>query len=305
MSTWRKMMSKPVIKILVQIWKMLPTWTQLRLLSDLVAAVKTDQFRWSAEQIANQAINHRDYLYGAFPPKLAKYEQCYQFQLGGWFDQLQPQTISYGSVELEVGRFYYSLVRLLQPHSILETGTFLGYSTSCLASGLRDIQPFMADGAIITIDPWRVAHLWEGTDIEPYITWMNTTSQQAKAQLKGQMFDMLVLDSDHSYQTISQELELYEPQLRVGGYILMHDTLYFDGVGAAAWQLYQNPRFEVVTLDTPRHEGRMEMRCPGLSLVRKIRAGKPTLRVEKPYANWQVGDVMAPPFLRGKIHDQS
>ena len=82
---------------------------------------------------------------------------------------------------------------------------------------------------------------------------------------------MLVLDSDHHYDTIMTELVLYEPLLNAGGTILFHDSLFFDGVGAAVQQVLANPRFQGLTLDSPRR-AIPGQRCPGVTIVRKVRS---------------------------------
>src|SRR5262245_22532950 len=67
--------------------------------------------------------------------------------------------------------------------------------------------------------------------------------------------DMLILDSHHSYDVLSAELQLYEPMLRPGGYLLLHDSLCYAGVAAVVEQLYRDGRFDVITFDTYRRSG--------------------------------------------------
>ena len=55
---------------------------------------------------------------------------------------MQPRMIS-GHVQ---GKFLEMLTRMLRPHSILEIGTFTGYSALCFAAGLAD------DGFIDTVE---------------------------------------------------------------------------------------------------------------------------------------------------------
>jgi predicted O-methyltransferase YrrM len=40
------------------------------------------------------------------------------------------------------------------------------------------------------------------------------------------LFDLIVLDSDHSYQNVRLEAALYLPFLRPGGFLFLHDTVY-------------------------------------------------------------------------------
>jgi len=45
----------------------------------------------------------------------------------------------------------------------------------------------------------------------------------------GIMFDLILLDSDHSYQNVRVETGLYLPFLRQGGFLFIHDTVYASG----------------------------------------------------------------------------
>jgi len=233
--------------------------------------------------------------YGALPSKVATYEELYDYNTGGWYkagvDSTDQET---ASVELEVGRFWHAFVRLVRSKSVLETGTYKGYSTCCIATALRDINE---NGHIYTIDPWENEHLWKGTDIEPFITPVHEFSQNSVHLFEDNKFDLLVLDSDHSYNTVIWELIHFEKLLTIGGHILMHDTLFYDGVGAAVKPLYQNPRFEVVTLSSPRNHGDPELRCPGISIIKKVAEGAPELTYEESFDGWVIGDARSAPYL--------
>jgi hypothetical protein len=123
-------------------------------------------------------------------------------------------------------------------------------------------------------------------------------SQESLDLLKDKKFDLLVLDSDHSYDTVMWELMNFEKLLNVNGHILMHDSIMFDGVGAAVKQLYDNPRFEVITLNTPRKSHLAGSRCPGLTIVKKLSDGEPELKFEDGFKGWFVGDRTAVPYIR-------
>ncbi len=237
------------------------------------------------------------HLYGLLPGPVRLYENLYDPASCGW--RSGPSgAIEYGSVELEVGRLWYAITMLLRPSVVLETGTFNGYSTACIASALLALG---GRRRLVTIDPEPRDQIWKGTDLEGVITLIRMRSQDAAADLAGVRFDMLVLDSDHHYDTVMRELILYEPHLRTDGAILLHDSLFFDGVGAAVRQLLANPRFEGVTLDTPRHHEGHTARCPGATIVRKRRAGEPALDFDPRSAGIFVGNVHEPPLLRRVI----
>lgn len=156
------------------------------------------------------------------------------------------------------------MVQLFRPEVIIETGTNVGYSTARLAHGL---QSYSKTGMIYTFDIGDACHLFEGTELPQNISFILGSSLDADFD-ESIVADMLVLDSDHSYDTIIKEILRFEPQLKVGGLMLLHDSIYFDGVAHAAIELMRSPRFEVVTLPTPRTHG-MGTRPPGLTIVRK------------------------------------
>ncbi len=232
--------------------------------------------------------------YGRMPAKILRFESRYNPETGGYRPRLGGKE-DYGSVEVEVGRLWYSLVMLLRPRYVLETGTYFGYSTCMIAAALRDLGD---ERHVTTIDPEERDHLWRGTRLAPLIRWINMMSQDAAADLAGSKFDLLVLDSDHHYNTIIAELMLFEPMLRRGGSILMHDTLFFDGVGAAVKQLEANPRFEVVTLPSPRTHGDPKGRKPGVTIVRKVREKGPAIEFERKYDGLFVGNPREPALVR-------
>ncbi|MBF0100883.1 MAG: class I SAM-dependent methyltransferase [Desulfobacterales bacterium] len=240
-----------------------------------------------------------------FPLKLQLYETLYDKKTGGWhtppaivdisnFNKECYPSLCFDSVECEVGRFYYAFVSLVRPHYILETGVARGYSTSCIACALSELQN---QGHVYAIDPGIYPHLWDNTYLSTYITWIPKKSQDALNEVSVRNYDILVIDSMHDYETCAWEVIQFEKFLKPGGYMLMHDSLYYDGVGAVVKQLSQNSRFEVVTLKTPRTHGIEHCRCPGLSVIYKIRDGEPELTFNSQYQDWFVGDALSTPFL--------
>lgn len=183
---------------------------------------------------------------------------------------LDPNEARVNSVELEVGRLYYNLVMLIKPQLVLETGVSQGYSTCCIAAALEHLGQ---NGKIYCVDPMIIPHLWDGSALEKSIIWFPAFSHEIVERVNDLQFDMLVIDSEHSYLVAMEEVIAFERLLKPGGYIVMHDVLLFDGVGATVSQLMRNPRFEVVTLTSPR--------TSGVAIVRKRRDGEPTLIFEE------------------------
>ena len=63
----------------------------------------------------------------------------------------------------------------------------------------------------------------------------------------GIQFDLIVLDSDHSYQNVRLEAALYLPFLRPGGFLFLHDTVYSnDGDGRVMRELAAYGGMELV-----------------------------------------------------------
>lgn len=230
-----------------------------------------------------------------FPRVMHLFERSYDEQTGGWhsffedilnlkFDRIRQSLIQYDSIELEVGHFYYQFIRLTKPLNVLETGVSKGYSTCCIAAALKKNRH---KGHVYCVDPFPYPHLWLGTDLEQYITYFPKKSQDALPELGARTYDLLVIDSLHNYDTCMWEIMNFDKFLKPGGYILMHDSIFFEGVKAVVKQLMRNPRFEVVTLNTPRTHGTNQP-CPGISVVRKIRDGEPALIFENCYKGWEV-----------------
>jgi predicted O-methyltransferase YrrM len=200
---------------------------------------------------------------------------------------LDPNEARVNSVELEVGRLYYNLVMLIKPDLVLETGVSQGYSTCCIAAALQQLD---RNGKIYCIDPATIPHLWDGSALEKSIVWFPAFSHEVVENVNHLQFDMLVIDSEHSYRVAMEEVIAFERLLKPGGYLIMHDVLLFDGVGAVASQLRRNPRFELVTLPSPR--------ASGVAIVRKRRSGEPALFFEERFGGLQAvqRDVGTPLF---------
>lgn len=208
--------------------------------------------------------------HGSFglPSWFLDFERKYDKETGGW---RFGATVEYGSVELEVGRLLYSLVLLNRPRNVLETGTFRGYSASCISLALAELG---GDRVLYTIDPNPAEQIWKDSFLERYIRPIRDTSKNAASLFASIALDMILLDSDHSYETIVGEVNLYEPKLALGGIMLLHDSIFFDSVAKALKELLSSGRFECVTLETPRHHHSKTARSPGFSILKKIAVGE-------------------------------
>lgn len=122
------------------------------------------------------------------------------------------------------GRLLVMLTRMIRPHSILEIGTYSGYSALCLAEGMPD------DAQLHTI---------EMNDEQEDFTrqWLRQSPQAERIHLHignaldivptlGQHFDLVFIDADKRHYADYYRSVL--PLLNEGGYIIADNTLW-DG----------------------------------------------------------------------------
>lgn len=131
---------------------------------------------------------------------------------------LQPRMLS-GHVQ---GRFLAMMVGLMQAKSILEIGTFTGYSAICMAEGLSN------GGKVISIDIndevlpiARKAVKQAG--MQDKIELITGNAAEIMPTLQGP-FDLIFIDADKRNYAKYYELSL--PLLRKGGLILADNVLW-------------------------------------------------------------------------------
>lgn len=162
--------------------------------------------------------------------------------------------MSSGHVE---GRVLKMLVQMIRPRTILEIGTFCGYSAICMAEGLADIEKagFWEDDTALsasafssgenpTIQPMvytfeindeleDFTRSWiEGSPVADYICF-TIGDAKVEAPKLGVTFDMAFLDGNKRDYIADYEMTL--SLLRKGGYILADNTLWDGHVVDAAY----------------------------------------------------------------------
>jgi len=153
------------------------------------------------------------------------------------------------STELEIIDLLKALVVALKPELVLETGTFLGYSTIKMAEGLRE----NGFGKIITIeyDPAIFAKAQErirASGLAPWIDSRNASSLETK--IDGAI-DLYFSDSKLAIR--EEEIRRFLPQVDPRGIILIHDaSSHFESVREAALRMEKEGLLSVVLMSTPR-----------------------------------------------------
>ena len=181
---------------------------------------------------------------------------------------LNPHMLS-GHVQ---GRVLSMISHMIQPHRILELGTFTGYSALCLAEGLAE------GGRLTTIEHndeleemirRNLALSPLGEKIELRIG----DCKQVIRDLKDEVYDLVFIDADK--REYCAYLDLVYPLVRKGGFILSDNTLWdghvvdpaYDkekqtlGLRAFNDRLKEDDRFEQVIL--PLRDG--------LTIIRKVK----------------------------------
>ena len=142
----------------------------------------------------------------------------YKLERDTYLKTLAPQMISGKSQ----GKLLEILSKIVRPSSILEIGTFTGYSTLCLAKGLTE------DGIIITIDPneevtYIAQEYFSKSEFKSQIQLINGYAKEIIPTL-DQSFDFVFLDADK--ESYIEYFDLVIDKLCTGGLILADNILW-------------------------------------------------------------------------------
>jgi predicted O-methyltransferase YrrM len=124
------------------------------------------------------------------------------------------------------GKFLELIAKMINPVSILEIGTFTGYSTICLARGLRN------GGRLITIelnDELRefTQSYFIKAGVDRNIVQMTGNAIEVLQSL-DMMFDLVFIDGDK--REYCDYYRLIKNKVRKGGYILADNVLWGEKV---------------------------------------------------------------------------
>ena len=170
------------------------------------------------------------------------------------------------------GRLLKMLVTMIRPRHILEVGTFTGYSSLCMAEGLKEV----GEGGIIhTFDVndelEKFTRGWiKGSGLGSYIDYRIGDANQL-APLLGLQFDLIFLDGDK--RTYPETYEMALALLQKGGFILADNTLWDGHVVDPAYDRDQQTvgirRFNDIVAQDNRVERVILPMRDGLTIVRK------------------------------------
>lgn len=148
-----------------------------------------------------------------------------------------------GSVHPIVGRFLYSLVRLLRPKTVIETGTWIGYSALCIGQALEDNG---AGGHLHSFDIFGNRPGWGSPITGPCEdSYAVAQAHLAHAKLahrvslhqgdsspnirrvfenKPASFELAYIDGDHRLEGVLRDWHAVDELISEGGFMLLHDT---------------------------------------------------------------------------------
>ncbi len=142
-------------------------------------------------------------------------ENLVQLEKETWQKLINPRMCS-GAYQ---GRLLSAISKMIQPRSILELGTFTGYSALCLLEGLT------ADGEMISFEvnhelEWM--HQKYLTDPRLRIQYGNAVEMLPEVELSG--VDLVFVDADK--RNYMNYLLALEKGLKVGAWVLLDNVLW-------------------------------------------------------------------------------
>lgn len=151
------------------------------------------------------------------------------------------------------------LILISQPDLIIETGTFKGQTTRFLSefTTLNDlpdckIKSFDLPEVIndlISSDPFFADNI----QIEFITGWLPDSLANFISRL-DQPIDFAIIDAQHSYKAVKNELDILNPHMRPGGYIFCHDYREddpsYEGVVYAVNRFASQHGYDVLPLNS-------------------------------------------------------
>jgi predicted O-methyltransferase YrrM len=161
-----------------------------------------------------------------------------------WLERMRETDLKYAIYY----RFLYELSKAMSPRWILETGTRLGLSAAQLAMGCPSAKVVTID-----VDPKSKARFSDESNLKTLSNVIPITSDSRRAKElfppDCKQFDLIYLDSDHTYDVVSAEFKLYSELLAPGG-VVVFDDIALNPQMRRFWQEVPSPKVELNFLHT-------------------------------------------------------
>ena len=122
----------------------------------------------------------------------------------------------------------YTMTFTLRPLRYLEIGTFKGGSALLVNAALNALG---SDCKMVCVDPTPQIAPEHWQLLKPRTTLLEGFSPQILPQAveaAGGLFDLVLIDGDHTYQGLMRDAEGVLPHVADGAYILFHDSLFVE-----------------------------------------------------------------------------
>lgn len=142
---------------------------------------------------------------------------------GDWNNPYNPNgtfsSFNDAGVEIEVGEFLYSMVRILKPEHVLETGTHWGIGASYMGQALKD----NFSGNLDTLEFLPEIHQRANKRIIDLglMDFVTLHLMDARAFIPKYNYELILLDTEP--QTRFEELIKFYDYLEPGGFVFIHD----------------------------------------------------------------------------------
>lgn len=141
--------------------------------------------------------------------------------------------IQHGCVQ-ERHEILYYVAKKMQPKNYLEIGVWMGRSMALVLKASPETQGYGIDtwasyASRENATPEKLRVVFESLDIVKLPIFFSGSSIDILPLLwmdnkRPQLFDVILVDGDHNYETAQQDLEFCFPHLAEGGILVFHDT---------------------------------------------------------------------------------
>jgi len=158
--------------------------------------------------------------------KLIELDKIFQLHNeGDWGNPLDSNKLGFTSfndagIETETGEFLYSMVRLLKPRRVLETGTHWGVGAAYMGSALKENKEGHLDTVEFLPEIYQKAkERMERLGLSEWVTCH--FGDVALFEPKDTLYKLILLDTEP--QTRFAELIKFYDHLEEGGFVFIHD----------------------------------------------------------------------------------
>jgi len=182
----------------------------------------------------------------SYPERYLKYLELSEDQIPIIMNQLSPSTKEQmieimkqedfpGSSDFKTLGLMFNLIYYSNAKKVLEIGSRIGFSGLTILDALSK-SPGTGKKLLVTIDPLKKLHdkaksFFDNAGFSTNYKLITNTSESFEAQTESKKYapyDVLYIDSLHSYNQIRQELKIYFPLLKKGGFLFCHDSSEFS-----------------------------------------------------------------------------